>query len=149
MVKLNLPVFNIKTKIVENKKYVFDDIRKKWIILTPEEWVRQNFIHYLIHDKNYPGSLISIEAGIKVNKMRRRGDIIIYKDNFPRIIIECKSPDVELTQDVFDQIAQYNIPLKVDYLIVTNGLKHFCCKMDYQKSSYSFLNEIPDYSYLT
>lgn len=145
IIMLNLPEYKFKIKTVNDKKYIFDLNRKKWVRLTPEEWVRQNFIQYLIHEKKYPAPLIKVEGEIVVNKMKRRGDIIVYKNSRPFLIVECKAPEVEINQSVFEQIAQYNIPLKVIYLIVTNGIKHFCCKMNYFSNSYEFLNEIPDY----
>lgn len=144
-IMLNLPEYNFKIKSVQNKKYIFDLNRKKWVRLTPEEWVRQNFIQYLIHEKKYPASLIKVEAEIKVNQMKKRSDLIVYKNSLPHLIVECKAPEVEINQAVFEQIARYNIPLKVNYLIVTNGLKHYCCKMDYSENSYKFIKEIPDY----
>ena len=122
-------------------------IRKKNIILTPEEWVRQNFIQFLIKEKKYPKSLIAVEKQLRVNNVVKRTDILIFdKTGIPYIIVECKSSNGPITQDTFDQIARYNLKLNATYLIVTNGLQHFYCKMDHQKMKYIFLNEIPDYS---
>ena len=146
MHQLNLPSYHFKLKEINGKKYIFDQNRKKFVALTPEEWVRQHFIKYLVQEKKYPRSLIGVEFSLKVNKMDRRGDIVVFnKKGQPYLIVECKAPHVEITQSVFDQIARYNIPLKVDYLVVTNGLKHYCCYIDHKIGKYSFLEDIPDY----
>jgi len=147
MINLNLPKYSFRIKNKENKLYIFDMIRKKNIVLTPEEWVRQNFIQFLIKEKKYPKSLIAVEKQLQVNNVVKRTDILIFnKSGVPYIIVECKSSNVKITQDTFDQIARYNLKLNAIYLIVTNGLQHFYCKMDHQKMKYIFLNEIPDYS---
>ncbi|MCF6296538.1 MAG: type I restriction enzyme HsdR N-terminal domain-containing protein [Flavobacteriaceae bacterium] len=147
MVNLNLPRYSFKIKNKENKLYIFDIIRKKNIVLTPEEWVRQHLIHYLIEAKNYPKSLIAIEKQLKINNLIKRTDILVF-DNLgqPSIIVECKAPSIKISQDTFDQIARYNLKLQAKYLIVTNGLQHFYCKMDHEKMQYDFLKEIPNYS---
>lgn len=146
MQQLNLPTYSFKIKSAGERKQIFDEIRKKYVALTPEEWVRQNFIRYLIYEKQFPASLIAIEMALKYNRMKKRGDVVIYnKSGEPVVIVECKAPDVKITQDAFDQIARYNMALKVKYLIVTNGLIHYCCLMDYEKKSYAFLEEIPLY----
>ena len=117
--------------------------------LTPEEWVRQNFIRYLIHEKQFPASLIAIEMALKYNRMQKRGDVVVYdKSGKPLLIVECKAPNVKITQNAFDQVARYNMALKVKYLVVTNGLTHYCCSMDYPRKSYEFLDGIPMYKYL-
>ena len=147
MINLNLPKYSFRIKNKENKLYIFDMIRKKNIILTPEEWVRQNFIQFLINEKKYPKSLIAVEKQLRVNNVVKRTDILIFdKTGIPYIIVECKSSNIPITQDTFDQIARYNLKLNATYLIVTNGLQHFYCKMDHQKKKYVFLKEIPDYS---
>ncbi len=147
MVNLNLPNYSFKIKNRENKLYIFDIIRKKNVVLTPEEWVRQHFIHYLIEEKNYPKSLVSVEKQLKFNNLVRRTDILIFNNlGLPFIIVECKAPNVKISQDAFDQIARYNLKLQAKYLIVTNGLQHFYCNMDHQKMQYNFLKEIPKYS---
>jgi len=147
MINLNLPKYSFRIKNKENKLYIFDMIRKKNIILTPEEWVRQNFIQFLINEKKYPKSLIAVEKQLRVNNVVKRTDILIFdKTGVPYIIVECKSSNIPITQDTFDQIARYNLKLNATYLIVTNGLQHFYCKMDHQKKKYVFLKEIPDYS---
>ncbi len=147
MVKLNLPNYSFKIKNRENKLYIFDIIRKKNVVLTPEEWVRQHFIHYLIEEKNYPKSLIAIEKQLKINNLIKRTDILIFNNlGLPSIIVECKAPHINISQDTFDQIAKYNLKLQADYLIVTNGLQHFYCMMDHDKMQYNFLKTIPEYS---
>lgn len=146
MQELNLPKYQFKFKEVAEKIQIFDTFRKKYVVLTPEEWVRQNFIQYLVEEKKYPASLIAVEAGLKYNEMQKRADVLIYdKQGSPLLLVECKAPEVKLTQDTFDQVARYNMIFKVTYLVVTNGLDHFCCKMDYSTNSYHFLQEIPDF----
>lgn len=114
--------------------------------MTPEEWVRQNFVQFLLVDKNYPKSLVAIEKQLKINNLIKRTDILIFdKHGLPNIIVECKAPNIKISQDTFDQIARYNLKLNAKYLIVTNGLQHFYCKMDHKNSVYQFLNEIPNY----
>jgi hypothetical protein len=149
MEKLNLPTYSFNIKLIEQRKYIFDFIRKKFVILTPEEWVRQNFLKYLVDEKKYPASLIFVEKEFKLNNLSKRSDAVIYNNKGnPVLIIECKATSVKIDQKVFDQIARYNIQLKVDFLIVTNGLEHFCCKIDYENKKYLFLKEVPEYIYL-
>jgi hypothetical protein len=146
MIKLNLPTYNFKLKSKENKTLIFDKLRKKYMVLTPEEWVRQHFIHFLTKEKNYPTSLIAIEKQLTINNLKKRSDILVFNtDGKPEIIVECKAPSIKITQDTFDQIARYNLKLKANFLIVTNGLEHFYCKMDYKNETYIFLKEIPYY----
>jgi len=146
MIKLNLPTYNFKLKSKENKTLIFDKLRKKYMVLTPEEWVRQHFIHFLTEEKNYPTSLIAIEKQLTINNLKKRSDILVFNtDGKPEIIVECKAPSIKITQDTFDQIARYNLKLKANFLIVTNGLEHFYCKMDYKNETYIFLKEIPYY----
>ena len=117
------------------------------MVLTPEEWVRQHFVHYLVEEKNYPKSLIAIEKQLKINQLIKRTDILIFnKLGLPFIIVECKAPHVNISQSAFDQIAKYNLKLEADFLIVTNGLEHFYCNMDHENMQYNFLSSIPDYS---
>jgi hypothetical protein len=142
---LNLPTYRFKLKQQGNRTQIFDAIRKKYVVLTPEEWVRQNFLQYLIQEKKFPASLIAVEAGLKYNQLQKRMDVLVYdKQGNPYLMVECKAPEVKITQDVFDQIARYNMVFKVKYLVVTNGLNHFCCEMDYTTNSYSYLENIPD-----
>lgn len=147
MESLNLPTYSFNLKLIEQRKYIFDFIRKKYVILTPEEWVRQNFLKYLVEEKKYPASLIFVEMEFKLNTLSKRCDAVVFNRNGePKVIVECKASSVKIDKLVFEQIARYNMQLKVDYLIVTNGLKHFCCKIDFENQSYTFLKEIPDYS---
>ena len=146
MQKLNFPAYKFRLKSSENKVSIFDRIRKKFIILTPEEWVRQHTIWYLIEQKKYPVSLINVEKLVKVNDLNKRYDIIVFKPNGDiLLIIECKSHSVNITQEVFDQIARYNLSLNAEYLMITNGLHHYYCQMDYTQQRYMFLKDIPSY----
>ncbi|MEN8125920.1 MAG: type I restriction enzyme HsdR N-terminal domain-containing protein [Bacteroidota bacterium] len=146
MINLNLPKYTFKVKSKENKFFIFDIIRKKYIQLNNEEWVRQNFIHYLIDEKKYPKSLIAVEKQLKINNLMKRTDILIFDGNgFPDIIVECKAPSIKISQDTFDQIARYNLKLNANYLIVTNGIQHFYCKMNHEDMKYEFLNDIPEF----
>ena len=148
--KLNLPEYKFKLREQNGQNQIFDIFRKKYVALTPEEWVRQNFLIYLVKEKNYPQSLISVEAGLKLYKRSKRTDIVVYdKQGNPVLIVECKAPEIKINQDVFDQIVRYNIASKVKYLIVTNGLEHFCCTLDYEDNSYHFLKEIPVYGVIS
>lgn len=147
MQKLNLPTYNFKLKSSENKTLIFDNLRKKYLVLTPEEWVRQHFVRFLIDYKKYPISLIALEKQLTINNRKKRTDILVFNTlGTPDIIVECKAPSIKITQDTFDQIARYNLKLKANYLIVTNGLEHFYCKMDFENETYIFLREIPDYN---
>ena len=144
MQELNLPKYQFKLKKEGERTLIFDIIRKKYLVLTPEEWVRQNFIQYLVQEKKFPASLIAIEAGLKYNQLQKRLDVLVYnKEGKPYLMVECKAPEVKITQAAFDQIARYNMVFKVKYLVVTNGLNHFCCMMDYTNNTYSYLKEVP------
>ena len=146
MQKLNFSDYSFRFKNSENKVSVFDEIRKKFIVLTPEEWVRIHVVQYLIQEKNYPKSLINVEKLIKINTISKRYDIVVYQPNGEIfLLIECKKPDVSINQFVFDQIARYNLTLKAKYLMVTNGLNHYFCQMDFEQERYVFLKDIPDY----
>ncbi len=146
---LNLPTYSFQLKHKPNGAYVFDIIRKKDIKLTPEEWVRQHFLVYMIHHLGYPAGLISVEYGLTINKLNKRSDIVVFdKTGQPLLIVECKAPTVSISQETFDQIATYNLNLNVKYLIVTNGLQHYCCQMSYNPMSYLFLDNIPTYTKL-
>ncbi|MDA3815870.1 MAG: type I restriction enzyme HsdR N-terminal domain-containing protein [Prolixibacteraceae bacterium] len=143
---LNFPDAELRFKEIRGKIHVLDVSRKKYVVLTPEEWVRQRCLHYLRDYKKYPGSLLSVEKGIKVNNREFRYDLVAYnKTANPVLLVECKAPDVEIDQKVFDQIAVYNFELKVPYLLVTNGIDHYCCRVDFMSRQYSFLREVPDY----
>jgi hypothetical protein len=144
MQNLNFPSYNFRFKNSENKVSIFDDIRKKFIILTPEEWVRQHIVQFLLQEKKYPKSYINVEKLIKVNDLNKRYDIVVFKPNGELfLLIECKSPDVKITQETFDQIARYNLKLNAQFLMVTNGLNHYFCQMDFEKETYIFLEELP------
>lgn len=131
----------------DDKAFILDVIRRQYVALTPEEWVRQHFVHFLIEHKGYPQSLMANEVQLKLNGMSRRCDTVVYDRALrPRVIIEYKAPSVSITQRVFEQICRYNIVLQVDYLIVSNGLAHYCCKVDYANRSYTFVEDIPEYS---
>jgi len=144
---LNFPSYTFRFKNSENKIYIFDVVRKKFVILQPEEWVRQHVVHYLINEKKYPLSLINVEKQLKLNGLVKRYDIIVFKaDGTIALLVECKAPEVTVTQITFDQIATYNLQLRAEFLMVTNGLQHFYCKMDFDQEKYFFLKEIPDFS---
>lgn len=146
--KLNFPNYSFRFKNKENKIFIFDILRKKFVQITPEEWVRQHTVHFLITEKNYPSSILNVEKQIKLNNKTKRCDIIgFYPDGKVNLIVECKAPSVKITQETFDQIAQYNLVLQADYLMLTNGLSHYYCKMNYQAKKYDFLTEIPPYSH--
>jgi len=143
---LNLPTYSLKIKSVNNREYVYDQFRKKFVRLTPEEWVRQNFAHYLVSEKSYPASRMMIEKSLHINKMSRRCDILVSDDTgAPVIIIECKSPEIKIGQSTFEQVSVYNIAFRVKYLVITNGMQHYCCVVDFENEKVNFLNEIPGY----
>jgi len=149
MLSLNLPIFPVKVKEKDGKHFIFDPIRSKYVALNPEEWVRQHFVNYLITEKGYPKELLGNEIGIKLNNTAKRCDTVVYNRFLaPLMIVEYKAPTIEITNAVFDQIVRYNMKLHVRYLVVSNGLSHFCCKIDYAKQNYTFLQAIPSYSEL-
>lgn len=149
MTVLNLPPFDAKIAVKDGKNTIFDVIRRRYVALTPEEWVRQHFVHFLLEYKGYPQALMANEVQVELNGMKKRCDTVLYKrDLTARMIVEYKAPEVGITQKVFNQITRYNIVLKVDYLIVTNGLQHYCCRMNYEQGNYTFLQDIPDYQSL-
>lgn len=146
MQALNFPKFSFRLKNSENKHYIFDEIRKKFVVLQPEEWVRQHCVCYLIKNKNYPKSLINVEKELKVNGLKKRYDIVVFNsDGSIHLIVECKSPKITINQSAFDQIARYNLTLNATYLMVTNGLNHYYCAMDFESERYQFLTDIPNY----
>ena len=139
----------IRFRTTDNGEEIFDCLRRKFVVLTPEEKVRQAFVRFLVNQCNFPPSLMANEVGIRQNGRERRCDTIVYgRDGKPVMIVEYKAPDVEITQQVFDQISRYNIVLKVEYLVVSNGLRHYCCRVDYEQGTYQFLPHIPDYNAL-
>ena len=145
--ELSLPPFKYKVKKQGGNVLIFDILRKKFVVLTPEEWVRQHFVHFLTGHKGYPAALMANEVGLMIGNKKLRADSVLYdRQLHPRMIIEYKAPSIEITQKVFDQIAAYNLLLHVDYLVMSNGFQHYCCRMDYENRRYEFLKEIPDYS---
>lgn len=149
MAVLNLPSYNAKVIVKDGRKNIFDPLRRKYVALTPEEWVRQHFINFLTTAKGYPKNLLANEMAITLNGTSKRCDSVLFDRNGqPKMIIEYKAPTVKITAKVFDQIARYNIVLKVKFLIVSNGLEHYCCKVDYQANQYIFLQEIPSFEEL-
>ena len=146
MYELNLPKYGIKIANENGHLTIFDVLRRKYVALTPEEWVRQHFVHYLIGHKGYPQTLMANEIQLAIGNKILRCDSVLYDRSLkPRMIIEYKAPTVNITQKVFDQITVYNMLLHVDYLVVSNGIKHYCCQMDYDNQKYLFLEDIPDY----
>ncbi|MBD5357121.1 MAG: type I restriction enzyme HsdR N-terminal domain-containing protein [Bacteroides sp.] len=146
---LNLPSFDVKIRRGDNILKIFDSLRKKYIDLTPEEFVRQHFVNWLIYHLHYPLSLMANEIGIDLNGTKRRCDTVVFNsDGTPLIIIEYKAPNIKITQKVFDQIVRYNMVLHARYLIVSNGIQHFCCMIDYLNNTYNFIPRIPCYKEL-
>jgi hypothetical protein len=146
MQQLNFPTYSFRFKNSENKVAIFDEIRKKFVILTPEEWVRQHVVRYLLEEKKYSKSYINVEKMITINGMTKRYDIVVFHpDGSIFVLIECKAPEVNITQNVFDQIARYNMVLHANYLMVTNGLHHYFCQMDFESEQYNFLRDLPEY----
>ena len=145
-VPLNLPSYSLKIKEESGATFIFDEIRKRYLVLTPEEWVRQHLVQFLIREKKYPRSLIQLEGGLKLNSLQKRSDILLFNNFGEKILlVECKAPSVKITQDTFDQIARYNFIHRVQWLLVSNGLQHFCCEIDFEKNSYRFVEELPEY----
>lgn len=145
-VALNLPPYPFKLHQKDDLVFIFDELRKKELVLTPEEWVRQHFVQFLIVQKKYPKTLIKLEGGLKLNKLQKRTDILIFdKNGQAAVLVECKATSIKITQDVFDQAARYNMIHKVRYLVVSNGLEHFYCQINYENNSYQFLEELPNY----
>ena len=150
MQKLNLPEYSVKTRIVEGQQQIFDEIRKKYVALIPEEWVRQLFINYLVNDRKFPKGLLAVEHPLTINNVNHRADIVAFASNGkPLVVVECKAPDIQVNQSVIQQISRYNILLKAPILILTNGLIHFCVRIDFEKNISSPLDSIPYYQDLT
>ncbi len=144
VLKLNFPTYTFRFKSNENKRMVFDPIRKKFVVLTPEEWVRQHVLQYLIQQKGYSPSLINVEKQLLLNGTKKRYDVVVFNPNGSIfLIVECKAPSIGITQDTFDQIARYNLVTQAQYLMVSNGLEHYFCQMDYQAEQYIFLKQLP------
>ena len=143
MLELNFPNYTFKMKNIENADYIFDEIRKKYIKLTKEEWVRQNCVNFLVKEKKFPQVLINVEKMLKINNLSKRYDIVVYNsDGSIKLLVECKSPEIKITQKTFDQIAIYNMSLKAELLMVTNGINHYYCNIDYKNQCYKFINDI-------
>ncbi|MDR1341154.1 MAG: type I restriction enzyme HsdR N-terminal domain-containing protein [Prevotellaceae bacterium] len=148
-IQLNLPTFGHRIKNSEKGKTIFDPVRNKYVALTPEEWVRQNFLQYLVQIKKTPQSLVRVEMHLKLNGLAKRSDIVVHnRQGNPLLAVECKAPTVKITQSVFEQLARYNLQLKVPYLVVTNGLTHFFCQYSDTEKQYLFLKDIPEYDSL-
>ncbi|HEY0743744.1 MAG TPA: type I restriction enzyme HsdR N-terminal domain-containing protein [Chryseosolibacter sp.] len=146
MVKLNLPEFDCKLKKAEGKVWIFDVIRKKYIVLTPEEWVRQHFINYLIIEKKYPRALIRVEGGLNYNQLQKRSDIVVFdRQGSAWMIVECKSPTLALSETTLQQVSAYNASLKAKFIAVTNGLVHYCASTDWASETTALLKDFPDY----
>ena len=146
MYELNLPTYDIQLGGTREKPEIFDFLRRRFVKLTPEEWVRQHFVHWLVEHKGYPKGLLGNEIALRVGDKKLRCDSILYDQHAqPRMIIEYKAPTIALSQKVFDQISVYNLLLHVDYLVVSNGMQHYCCRMDYERNNYDCLPDIPDY----
>lgn len=149
LLPLNLPPYPFKLTDENGQLSIFDTLRKKNLILTPEEWVRQHFVQYLIKDKHYPKSLIKLEGGLKLHGMAKRSDIVVFNSSGEKILlVECKAPSVGISQGTFDQAARYNMVHKVKLLVVSNGLQHYYCRIDFEKQSYQFIEELPSYKEL-
>lgn len=147
MQHLNFPTYSFRFKNSENKRLIFDDIRKKFVVLQPEEWVRQHCIQFLMQVKNYPKTLINVEKELSINTLKKRYDIVVFNtDGSIHLIVECKAPKISIDQTTFDQVARYNLELNASYLMVTNGINHYYCQMDFEKERYQFLKDIPSYN---
>lgn len=147
MQKLNFPAYDFRFKNSENKIAIFDGVRKKFVVLTPEEWVRQNVVSYLLSELDYPKNYLNVEKIIKINGLTKRYDVVVFQpDGKIFLLVECKAPHVPITQGTFDQIARYNMSLDARYLMVTNGLNHYFCRMDYREERYEFLPGLPLFS---
>ncbi len=150
MERLNLPPYAVNIKTDTQNKYIFDIIRKKYLVLTPEEWVRQHFVHYLVEHLGYPQSLMMTENGLKLFNTQKRSDIVIYTRNGePLAVVECKAQDVKITQETFNQVARYNIKFKAPIIMVTNGISHYCARYIAADGKYEFLRQIPTYQQIT
>ncbi|CAN5242824.1 type I restriction enzyme HsdR N-terminal domain-containing protein [soil metagenome] len=146
MTQLNLPAYDFKVKKSEGKVWIFDSMRKKYVVLTPEEWVRQHFVNFLVQEHHYPKSLFRIEGGLTYNKLLKRSDILIYnREGKPWLLVECKSPTIKMSQRAFNQIAIYNMTIGAKYLAVTNGMVHYCCEAPMPGQEGKFLDDFPEF----
>src|SRR5690606_26480015 len=145
-IPLNMPAYAAKIQQDGTKAYIFDELRKKRLVLTPEEWVRQHWVQYLIHTKRYPKSLIKLEGGLTLNDMPRRSDLVVFDHTGDKVLLaEFKAPSVKITQATFEQIARYNLVHRIPLLLVSNGLQHYYCHIDFKRSSFEFLPDLPDF----
>lgn len=148
MEKLNLPQHNIRLKNEQNEVFIFDHVRKKWLVCTPEEWVRQHFLGWLIAAKGFSASNLAIEAGLKLNALQKRTDIVAFKHGVPTVLVECKAPHIKLSQKTFDQLLRYNHQIQAPYVVVTNGLQHIFAQYSASENKLFFLREMPEYAAL-
>ncbi len=147
--QLNLPAYDVRICESNGRQMIFDFLRRKYVALSPEEWVRQHFTHFLVEHKGYPKGLLANEIELRIGDKRLRCDTVLYDTRMqPQMIIEYKAPHIKIQQKTFDQIVVYNLLLHADFLVVSNGLQHYCCHMDYERHTYRFLTDIPDYSAL-
>jgi len=146
MQSLNFPRYEFRTTLKDGKQQIFDIVRKRFVALTHEEWVRQHVLHHLAGEKSVPLSLIGVEVGLKLNSLVKRADIVVYaRTGKPLMLVECKAPGVAVTQQVFDQAARYDMVFHVNFMLITNGLSHYCCKFNFNENTYSFIPDIPTY----
>jgi len=146
MQKLNLPEYSVKTRIVNNQQQIFDEIRRKYVTLIPEEWVRQHFINYLLNDRKFPKGLLAVEHPLTINKVSHRADIVAFaSDGKPLVVVECKAPEIAINQSVIQQISRYNILLKAPILILTNGMVHYCVRINFENNTSVSVDSIPFY----
>jgi type I site-specific restriction-modification system R (restriction) subunit len=143
--KLNLPNFEFRLRSLNGRNEIFDAVRKKWLVCTPEEWVRQHFISWLIVEKRFPASNIAIEGGLKLNTLQKRTDIVAFYNGNPLLLVECKAPEVKISQKTFDQLFRYNSEVKAPYISVTNGLAHIFAHFDVATNAFTFLETLPNY----
>jgi hypothetical protein len=149
MQKLQLPEYTFRLKEKTGKKLIFDEFRQKWVVLTPEEWVRQRFLKYLVSENHFPGSLLSVEKKVLINGLYQRFDLLVYdRKGKPLLIAEFKAPSVEITRLAFDQAIRYNTVLKAPFFLISNGLTHFLCRVDFENRKTEYLNGLPEYSSL-
>ena len=146
MITLNLPPYEYSLKREDGKLFILDELRRKYILLTPEEWVRQHFVHHLIHDRNYPKALIKVEGGLKFNSLSKRSDIVIFsREGKPWMLVECKAPDYKLRQSTIEQAATYNHTLRANFIVITNGMTHICCEIDWATGTTRQVSDLPEY----
>lgn len=146
MEEINLPAYPFRYKEIGQRKYIFDSFRKKYVLFTPEENVRQHFAHFLASELKYPSGRIGLEVSLKYGSVERRCDIVVYNNNLePSLIVECKAASIEINKAAFDQVVRYNMVLQSPFIAITNGKRHFCCKLDNETGKWEFLNSFPSY----